>query len=58
MAPPGSADRRGDDRLRRRERDHAGVGEILHVATIANVGEVSLETLWHAGPAFPSVSEV
>lgn len=35
-----------------------GVGEMLHAATIAVVGEVTLETLWHAVPAFPSVSEV
>jgi pyruvate/2-oxoglutarate dehydrogenase complex dihydrolipoamide dehydrogenase (E3) component len=35
-----------------------GVGEMLHAATIAVVGEVALETLWHAVPAFPSVSEV
>jgi pyruvate/2-oxoglutarate dehydrogenase complex dihydrolipoamide dehydrogenase (E3) component len=35
-----------------------GVGEMLHAATIAIVGEVTLETLWHAVPAFPSVSEV
>ena len=30
----------------------------LHAATIAIVGEVTLETLWHAVPPFPSVSEV
>ncbi len=35
-----------------------GVGEMLHAATIAIVGEVTVETLWHAVPAFPSVSEV
>jgi dihydrolipoamide dehydrogenase len=34
------------------------VGEILHSATIAIVGEVALATLWHAVPAFPTVSEV
>ena len=27
-------------------------------ATIAIVGEVSLETLWHATPSFPTRSEV
>ena len=35
-----------------------GVGELLHAATIAVVGEVPLDTLWHAVPAFPTVSEV
>ncbi|GGK49569.1 dihydrolipoyl dehydrogenase family protein [Nocardia camponoti] len=32
-------------------------GEQLHAATIAIVGQVPLETLWHAIPAFPTVSE-
>ncbi len=34
------------------------VGEMLHAATIAIVGEVPIDTLWHAVPAFPTVSEV
>ncbi|MFP2927645.1 dihydrolipoyl dehydrogenase family protein [Pyxidicoccus sp. 3LG] len=34
------------------------VGEMLHAATIAVAGEVSLDTLWHAVPSFPTVSEV
>ena len=34
------------------------VGELLHAATIAVVGEVPLDRLWHAVPAFPSVSEI
>ena len=34
------------------------VGELLHAATIAIVGKVPLDTLWHAVPAFPTVSEV
>lgn len=34
------------------------VGELLHAATIAIVGEVPLDTLWHAVPAFPVLSEV
>jgi dihydrolipoamide dehydrogenase len=34
------------------------VGELLHAATIAVVGEVSIERLWHAVPAFPTVSEI
>ena len=35
-----------------------GVAELLHSATIAIVGEVSLDRLWHAVPSFPTVSEV
>ena len=34
------------------------VAESLHAATIAVVGEVPLERLWHAVPAFPTRSEV
>ncbi len=34
------------------------VGELLHAATIAIVGSVPLDTLWHAVPAFPTVSEI
>ena len=34
------------------------VQEMLHAATIAIVGEVPLERLWHAVPTFPTVSEV
>ena len=35
-----------------------GVGELLHAATIAIVSEVTIERLWHAVPAFPTISEV
>ncbi len=35
-----------------------GIQELLHSATIAVVGEVPLERLWHAVPSFPTVSEV
>ncbi len=35
-----------------------GVGELLHAATIAIVGKVPLDTLWHAVPPFPTLSEV
>ncbi|TLS43571.1 NAD(P)/FAD-dependent oxidoreductase [Streptomyces montanus] len=35
-----------------------GVGELLHSATIAVAGEVPLNRLWHAVPAYPTVSEV
>ncbi|MEX2289059.1 MAG: NAD(P)/FAD-dependent oxidoreductase [Mycobacteriales bacterium] len=34
------------------------VGEMLHAATIAVVAQVPLATLWHAVPAFPTLSEV
>ncbi|WP_308799710.1 dihydrolipoyl dehydrogenase family protein [Agromyces silvae] len=34
------------------------VGELLQAATIAVVGEVPVRRLWHAVPAFPSVSEI
>jgi pyruvate/2-oxoglutarate dehydrogenase complex dihydrolipoamide dehydrogenase (E3) component len=34
------------------------VQELLHSATIAVVAETPLETLWHAVPSFPTVSEV
>jgi pyruvate/2-oxoglutarate dehydrogenase complex dihydrolipoamide dehydrogenase (E3) component len=34
------------------------IAEALHAATIAVVGEVPLERLWHAVPAFPTRSEV
>jgi dihydrolipoamide dehydrogenase len=34
------------------------VAELLHAATIAVVGEVPLGRLWHAVPAFPTISEV
>jgi dihydrolipoamide dehydrogenase len=35
-----------------------GVQELLHSATVAIAGEVGLDTLWHAVPSFPTVSEV
>ncbi len=34
------------------------VAESLHAATIAIIGEVTLERLWHAVPCFPTRSEV
>ncbi|UED83341.1 dihydrolipoyl dehydrogenase family protein [Streptomyces profundus] len=33
-------------------------GELLHAATIAVAGEVPLSRLWHAVPAYPTISEV
>ncbi|AUG76388.1 pyridine nucleotide-disulfide oxidoreductase [Kitasatospora sp. MMS16-BH015] len=35
-----------------------GVAELLHSATVAVVGEVPIARLWHAVPAYPTVSEV
>ncbi|MGW7370073.1 dihydrolipoyl dehydrogenase family protein [Streptomyces sp. NPDC054841] len=35
-----------------------GVGELLHSATIAVAGEVPIDRLWHAVPAYPTISEV
>lgn len=34
------------------------VAELLHAATIAIVGEVPMSRLWHAVPAYPTISEV
>jgi dihydrolipoamide dehydrogenase len=35
-----------------------GVQELVHAATVAIVGDVTVDQLWHAVPAFPTVSEV
>ncbi len=34
------------------------IGESLHAATIAVIGEVTLDDLWHAVPCFPTRSEL
>jgi dihydrolipoamide dehydrogenase len=34
------------------------VAELLHAATIAITGEVPLDRLWHAVPAYPTISEI
>ena len=34
------------------------VGEMLQAATIAVVGEVPIARLWHAVPAYPTISEI
>jgi pyruvate/2-oxoglutarate dehydrogenase complex dihydrolipoamide dehydrogenase (E3) component len=34
------------------------VGEMLHAATVAVVGQVPIARLWHAVPSYPTVSEV
>lgn len=35
-----------------------GVAELLHSATIAVAGQLSVDRLWHAVPCFPTISEV
>lgn len=35
-----------------------GVGELVHSATIAVAGQVPLDRLWHAVPAFPTLGEI
>ena len=34
------------------------IADLLHSATIAIIGEVPLDRLWHAVPSFPTISEV
>jgi hypothetical protein len=34
------------------------LSDLLHSATIAVVGEVPIERLWHAVPSYPTLSEV
>jgi dihydrolipoamide dehydrogenase len=34
------------------------VSELLHAATIAVVGEVPIDRLWHAVPAYPTMNEI
>ncbi len=34
------------------------VAELIHAATIAIVGEVPIDRLWHAVPAYPTMSEI
>ena len=36
----------------------SGAGELLHAATVAVVGEIPLDRLWHAVPSYPTMSEV
>ncbi|CAN5878809.1 NAD(P)/FAD-dependent oxidoreductase [soil metagenome] len=35
-----------------------GVAELVHSATVAVVGEVPVDRLWHAVPSYPTISEV
>lgn len=34
-----------------------GIGELVHSATVAVVGEVPIARLWHAVPSYPTLSE-
>jgi pyruvate/2-oxoglutarate dehydrogenase complex dihydrolipoamide dehydrogenase (E3) component len=34
------------------------VGELIHAATVAVVGKLSLDVLWHAVPSYPTASEI
>jgi dihydrolipoamide dehydrogenase len=34
------------------------VGEMIHAGTVAVVGEVPLDRLWHAVPSYPTISEI
>ena len=34
------------------------VGELIHAATVAIVGAVPIGRLWHAVPAYPTISEI
>ncbi|WP_181766051.1 dihydrolipoyl dehydrogenase family protein [Streptomyces albidus (ex Kaewkla and Franco 2022)] len=36
----------------------AGIGELLHSASVAVAGEIPMERLWHAVPSYPTMSEV
>ncbi|MFA1549878.1 hypothetical protein [Actinomadura chokoriensis] len=36
----------------------AGVAELLHSATVAVTAEVPISRLWHAVPAYPTLSEI
>ena len=33
-------------------------GELVHAATVAIIGKVTIDTLWHAVPSFPTLSEL
>jgi pyruvate/2-oxoglutarate dehydrogenase complex dihydrolipoamide dehydrogenase (E3) component len=35
-----------------------GVSDLIHAATVAVVGEVPLDRLWHAVPSYPTISEI
>lgn len=34
------------------------VGELVHAATVAVVGQVPIDVLWHAVPSYPTVAEI
>lgn len=49
---------RADDTLLGATFVGAETAELLHSATIAIIGKVPLETLWHAVPSYPTASEI
>ena len=36
----------------------AGMAELIHSATVAIIGGVTLADLWHAVPSYPTMSEI
>jgi dihydrolipoamide dehydrogenase len=36
----------------------SGIAELVHSATVAVVGKVPVDLLWHAVPSYPTVSEI
>ena len=34
------------------------VSELIHAATVAIVGEIPLDRLWHVVPAYPTMNEI
>ena len=48
----------GDDRVLGATFAGAEVAELLHAATVAIVGRLTLEQLWHAVPSYPTAGEV
>lgn len=48
----------GDDRLVGATFAGVEVAELLHAATVAIVGGLTVQQLWHAVPSYPTASEV
>jgi dihydrolipoamide dehydrogenase len=36
----------------------SGIAELVHSATVAVVGKVPVDVLWHAVPSYPTISEI
>ena len=56
--PRGSSSTRTPGRARAPRSSARTSPSWLHAATIAVVGEVPLDRLWHAVPSFPTMSEI